>query len=77
MVKIVKFLVRSISKHPEKTIPLMFETETVETCLVRKLKWGALFPTAPLVATPLSKDTLNLFEQCFPIKQYIALLCKF
>ena len=55
----------------------MFETETVETCLVRKLKWGALFPTAPLVATPLSKDTLNLFEQCFPIKQYIALLCKF
>ena len=36
----MKFLVRKISEHPQKAISLMFETETVGPCLIRKLKWG-------------------------------------
>ena len=42
MVKIVKFLVCIISEHPKKAISLMFETETLGPCLVRKLKWGGM-----------------------------------
>ena len=38
--KIVKFLVRIISEHPEKSTSLIFETETVGNCLVQELKWG-------------------------------------
>ena len=47
MVKIVKFLVRIISEHSEKSVSLMFETETLEPCLVWKLKWGWPWPLAP------------------------------
>ena len=38
-IKIVKFLVCIISEHPLKAISLIFETKTVGTSLVQKLKW--------------------------------------
>ena len=37
MVKLVKFLVRIISEHPQKAISLMFETDIFGACLVWKL----------------------------------------
>ena len=58
-----EFLVHIISEHPQKTISLMFETETLGPCLVRKLKCvcrggggGGYGPLAPPMATPLSKE---------------------
>ena len=49
-VKIIKCLVRIISEHPQKAISLMFETETVGLCLVRKLNLvgGGMAPQPPL-----------------------------
>ena len=38
-IKIMKFLVHIISAHTYVTMSLMFQTETVEPCLVQKLKW--------------------------------------
>ena len=35
----------------------MFETETVVPCLVQKLKWGAMAPLVPPVATPRQSVT--------------------
>ena len=57
MVKIVKFLVRIISEHLLKAIFLIFETETVGLCLVRKLKGGG--GHVPPVATPLIETKKN------------------
>ena len=58
-VKIVKFPVRIISEHLKKAISLMFETETVGPCLVRKLKWEGHGPLALVVATPLIYTNLQ------------------
>ena len=51
----MKFLVRIISEHSVKAASLVFETETVGPCLVRKLKLGGHGPPGPLppVATRL------------------------
>ena len=38
---------------PQKAISLMFESKTVGSYLVWKLKWGSHSPLAPPVATPL------------------------
>ena len=55
-----EFLVHIISEHPQKTISLMFETETLGPCLVRKLKCvcrggggGVWPPCSPNGYTPL------------------------
>ena len=61
MLKIVKFLICIISEHSLKLTSLVFETKTVGSCFVGKLKWGeekgrrgaAMAPLAPPVAAPL------------------------
>ena len=41
----------------------MFEIETVGPWLVWKLKWGAMVPLAPTVATPLYKQEEIFVEE--------------
>ena len=40
MVKIVNFLVSIVFEHSQKAISLVFETETVGSCLIQKLRCG-------------------------------------